>query len=458
MVEDRAARGHRLRGHRRLRSLVTLALAVVCTSALAGPASAAAGGASVVPGSHQRAKSPTSRKARHRPRARVRSEARRQAARGGNPLAGRAMWIWEMPYTNGGNLGSIVASAKRYGVGTLLIKSGDGPDLWSQFSSSAVATLHADGLRVCAWQYVYGNHPVTEAYVAAAAVHAGADCLVIDAESEYEGKYIAAQTYIKRLRSLVGYRYPLALASFPYVDFHPAFPYSVFLGPGGAQDNAPQMYWRDIGVTVDSVFAHTYSYNNIYDRPIYPLGQVYSRPPARQIVRFRQLSRIYGAPGVSWWDWQEARTSDWIALSRPAGTLPGYAPFTAMASIGKGYQGDLAVWAQEHLISAGYDVGVDGGFGNHTERAVKAFQTAHGLTADGVIGPATWQALLRYRTARVIWAYHHHQRTATVSSAIATTAGTAPIYAAPPRSASRPAKRNEIAGAGGRGGLNRPLH
>ncbi|MEA2399250.1 MAG: hypothetical protein QOK25_2806, partial [Thermoleophilaceae bacterium] len=116
----------------------------------------------------------------------------------------------------------------------------------------------------------------------------------------------------------------------------------------------------------------------------------------------------------------------------------------------KGYQGDLVVWAQEHLISAGYAVGVDGGFGAKTEKAVKLFQGAHGLTPDGVIGPATWQALLRYRTARVAWGYHHSLLQARVTSAVAA-AGGAVIYAPVPKSATRPAKRNEIAGAGGSG-------
>ena len=219
---------------------------------------------------------------------------------------------------------------------------------------------------MCAWQYVYGNHPVTEAYMGAAAVHDGADCLLIDAESEYEGKYVSAQTYIQRLRKLIGANYPLALAGFPYVDYHPAFPYSVFLGPGGAQYNAPQMYWKDIGVTTDSVFAHTYSYNLVYDRPIFPLGQVYSNPPTRQIIRFRELSRAYGAAGLSWWDWQEASATDWTALSRPAGTLPGYVPYKVMADLGSGAQGDMVVWAQEHLITAGYPISISGDFGYHT--------------------------------------------------------------------------------------------
>ena len=83
----------------------------------------------------------------------------------------------------------------------------------------------------------------------------GADCLVIDAESQYQGRYPAAQTYIARLRKLIGNSFPVGLAGFPYVDYHLTFPYSVFLGPNGAQYNLPQMYWADIGTSVPSVFA-----------------------------------------------------------------------------------------------------------------------------------------------------------------------------------------------------------
>jgi hypothetical protein len=38
-------------------------------------------------------------------------------------------------------------------------------------------------------------------------------------------------------------------------------------------------------------------------------------------------------------------------------------------------------------------ISADGLFGSGTESAVKSFQSQHGLTADGVVGPATWQAL-----------------------------------------------------------------
>jgi len=370
-----------------------------------------------------------------------------------NPLAGRAMWIWVLSDVDGGNVSQIIATAHQYGIGTLMIKSSDGTSAWPQFNAGLVSELHAAGLRVCAWQYVYGNHPVTEAYLGAGAVKDGADCLLIDAESEYQGKYISAQTYIHRLRGLIGYSYPLALAGFPYIDYHPAFPYSVFLGPGGAQYNVPQMYWRDIGVTTDAVFAHTYSYNMVYNRPIYPLGQVFENPPGHQIVRFRELARAYGATGVSWWDWQDATSSNWSALSRPAGTLPGYIPDKVMADVGDGAQGDMVVWAQEHLVSAGYPIAISGDFGYHTLLEVEAFQTAHDLTADGIIGPDTWAALLQYRTARVDWVASggQHAVVADARHAGQPTTAAATVVAPVPASAARRARRDEIAGAGGAG-------
>ena len=139
-------------------------------------------------------------------------------------LAGRGMWIWYVSRSNGGTLSSIISNARRYGISTLIIKSSDGPTMWSQFNPSVVSTFHANGLRVCAWQYVYGNHPLLEAQAAAQAVHDGADCLVIDAESEYEGKYVAAQSYITQLRKLIGQTIPVALAGFPVCGLPPRLP------------------------------------------------------------------------------------------------------------------------------------------------------------------------------------------------------------------------------------------
>jgi hypothetical protein len=382
-----------------------------------------------------------------------------------NPFQARGMWIWVLSASNGGNLSSIASRAHRYGIGTLYIKSSDGSGMWSQFNSGVVHTLHSYGIRVCAWQFVYGNYPTLEAAAGANAVRRGADCLVIDAEGQYERKYVSAHTYITRLRQAIGASFPVALAGFPYVDYHPAFPYSVFLGPGGAQYSVPQMYWRDIGTTVDAVYAHTYFYNRLYLRPIYPLGQVYSSPPTWQLIRFRQFLGVYGATGVSWWDWQEALPYTWPAISERIGRLTSVGATPGESAIHEGSAGDLVIWAQEHLLAAGQNVAVDGGYGPKTVAAVKNFQSIHRLVLDGVIGPQTWSALFRYRPVAVNWgpisrntrkAVRIAARGRVTEAAVAAAdtpdapAATAGVMPAPVSSL-LPAKANELGGSAGAG-------
>ncbi len=64
------------------------------------------------------------------------------------------------------------------------------------------------------------------------------------------------------------------------------------------------------------------------------------------------------------------------------------------ATLKQGSQGDLVKTVQQKLIRWGYLKGsADGIFGAKTKAAVIAFQKKNGLTADGVIGTRTAQAL-----------------------------------------------------------------
>lgn len=367
----------------------------------------------------------------------VSADARARGARSG-PLDGTGMWIWQAPLSSGGNPDRIGAVARSYRVRTVFLKSSDGTYMWRQFTPAFVTALKAQGLKVCAWQYVYGKQPEAEAALGARAVQLGADCLIIDAEAEYEGRYAQADRYIRTLRQAIGARYPLAVSPFPYVDYHPAFPYSVFLGPNGADYNLPQMYWRAIGTTVDRVFAHTYAYNRLYGRRIYPLGQLYQNPSPTQIRRFRTLASAYGAAGVNWWDWQEARTRGWQALRAPL-TSRAAAPSLGYPVLGSGSRGDLVVWAQQHLASAGYNVRIDGAYGATTASAVAAFQAAKGIAVTGKIGEVTWPALLRYSPTPVAWSQSRPVRTARLRAA----SSSAPVSARLPALAREfPAKQH----------------
>src|SRR5271165_509867 len=322
----------------------------------------------------------------------------------GTAFEGQGMWIWYLSQSDGGSIPAIVAQAHAADVSTLLIKSSDGAsNFWSQFSPQLVAELHANGLKVCAWQYVYGTNPAGEAELGARAVADGADCLVIDAETEYEGHYAAAQTYIADLRAKIGPAYPVGLASFPYVSYHPSFPYSVFLGPNGAQFNLPQMYWKDIGTSVDTVYANTFIANRIYGRAIFPLGQTYGHVSATELLRFREEAVDYGSTGVSLWDWQETPAALWSTLAAPLAPLTGVTPNSSYPELGSGSRGDPVLWLQEHLASAIPTQETTGIFGAQTLADLIKFQTSHGIPPSGVTDAATWAALLALPPLAVNW-------------------------------------------------------
>jgi Putative peptidoglycan binding domain len=355
------------------------------------------------------------------------------------PFDRHGMWIWYVERSDGGDVGRMLARARGAGIGTLYIKAGDAGSVWSQFNRSLVGALRRGGLDVCAWQFVYGDSPLAEAKVGAAAVRRGADCLVIDAEGHYEGKYAAADRYIRALRARIGAAFPLSLAAFPYVDYHPSFPYSVFLGPEGATVNQPQMYWRAIGTSVRAVYEHTYLFNRVWDHPIYPLGQTYGGAGRKDIVRFRRFAASYGGLAPSWWDWQETSSAGWAALGKTiAGPVFGYRPVVSHPLLKIGSKGDLVVWAQSHLRAAVRPgLPVTGIFGKRTRAAVRDFQASESLPIDGTIGTATWGSLLDFDPVRPLWAGRRAKREggATASRALSPRR---------PLSASLPARGYEI--------------
>lgn len=61
-----------------------------------------------------------------------------------------------------------------------------------------------------------------------------------------------------------------------------------------------------------------------------------------------------------------------------------------------GSSGEYVAGLQEFLSDLGYDIDVDGIFGDHTAQAVMAFQKQYGasysdeMVYDGIVGPDTW--------------------------------------------------------------------
>ncbi|MGW4561542.1 GH25 family lysozyme [Streptomyces sp. NPDC004561] len=75
-------------------------------------------------------------------------------------------------------------------------------------------------------------------------------------------------------------------------------------------------------------------------------------------------------------------------------TPPPPPPVSAWPIVQQGYRGRQVATIQYLLDAHGAALSADGSFGPATRDAVAAFQTRSHLTADGVVGPNTWKALI----------------------------------------------------------------
>jgi peptidoglycan hydrolase-like protein with peptidoglycan-binding domain len=67
----------------------------------------------------------------------------------------------------------------------------------------------------------------------------------------------------------------------------------------------------------------------------------------------------------------------------------------SMMTLKNGHRGTQVKVLQWLLSQNGFDAGkIDGIFGANTKKAVKAYQEAHGLDPDGIVGRQTWKSLL----------------------------------------------------------------
>jgi murein DD-endopeptidase MepM/ murein hydrolase activator NlpD len=65
-----------------------------------------------------------------------------------------------------------------------------------------------------------------------------------------------------------------------------------------------------------------------------------------------------------------------------------------VVALRQGASGEAVKAAQTQLNRYGAGLAVDGGFGAATDRAVRSYQSSHGLSADGLVGAQTWQSLV----------------------------------------------------------------
>ena len=90
------------------------------------------------------------------------------------------------------------------------------------------------------------------------------------------------------------------------------------------------------------------------------------------------------------------RMFEWDAevLGRPVEEKPALSPGVYYPTLRRGDTGVYVLCWQKYLNLSGFYCGTeDGIFGINTEKAVKDYQAAHGLKADGIIGAKTWDSV-----------------------------------------------------------------
>ncbi|MGW3951669.1 peptidoglycan-binding protein [Streptomyces sp. NPDC004752] len=114
-------------------------------------------------------------------------------------------------------------------------------------------------------------------------------------------------------------------------------------------------------------------------------------------VQYLLTSRGYStsSDGIFLWDTEAKVKAFQSANGLTADGVVGPATWAKLVTtVQRGSSGDAVRALQKQLTTQGNSLSIDGSFGPATEAAVKSFQQAKGLTADGSVGLSTWAALL----------------------------------------------------------------
>lgn len=101
---------------------------------------------------------------------------------------------------------------------------------------------------------------------------------------------------------------------------------------------------------------------------------------------------------INWYSKRTPVKCGWLGnvkLTQLTGTTDSGFDVTKLPTLHKGVTNRASIKALQSLLRGyGYDIAVDGYFGDATKNALGRYQKAQGLTVDYYCGPATWAKLL----------------------------------------------------------------
>jgi hypothetical protein len=190
---------------------------------------------------------------------------------------------------------------------------------------SVISVFHSSGIKVLAFQYVYGDphhwgNVQSETDVANWILDVkGIDGLLIDAEIEYDNlatRVAAARSYCDSIRAHHSNGF-VGLTAWARPNSHSTFPWTTFLDR--VQVNMPQAYWgarpttpqNELSLMSSQFTSNTNTWVSQGDsaaaKPIMPIGDGYSTTVKQgDITTFCTLSQTtYNYPGISLWEYTQ---------------------------------------------------------------------------------------------------------------------------------------------------------
>ena len=362
----------------------------------------------------------------------------------------------------------IIARARRSDIGTVYIKSGDGGDTWSQFNRPLVHRLHRGGLDVCAWQFVYGDHPVAEAKVGAASVRQGRRL----PGDRRRGPSTRASTRrptatSARCGARIGAAFPLSLAALPLRRLPPGLSLLGLprAGRGPATTSRRCTGTRSAPRSAGSTSTPTSTTASSSGRST-PSGRPTGGPAARSLKRFRRFALTYGGrPAELVGLAGDERAGSGNALGSPtAGRVLGYRPVsgTARAAPGQPRRPRRLGAAAPDRPRVRRTCRSTGIFGRRTyARGEEVPEQARACGPTACSAGAPGAALLRVAPVRIHWAAPQGRAARRHAAPRRAARASAPLSASLPATAERdrpgPAAVSRVRRAGGAAARRSPF-
>lgn len=253
-------------------------------------------------------------------------------------LTGKGMYIWNMWDTCHGNVDAMVEYAKTAKLSHVMVKIANG---YAKFNidranvgtvSELITKMHAAGIQVWGWHYIYNAYNRLEDGVQVSIAEAecivaiqrvaelpGLDGFIVDAEDEAKkAGYANNKLYMDQIRTSM--KMPIALSSYRFPTIHQDLAWNAFIPYCDIM--MPQVYWFKSTNAGEQLRRSYKEYKALAPNlPFIPTGASYQedgwRATEMQIIEFSDVAKELKLPCINFWEWANAqRYNLWDAVAR----------------------------------------------------------------------------------------------------------------------------------------------